>query len=113
MRVDVHALDAPAAQVQQTEAQVDVRNFQGIYLSPQQAKALAARRPAGADDDAVVGWLWREALCRAPSARERAAARAWLADVRPAADADALAAVRDPGQPRACMTAVLPMWKVP
>src|SRR5262245_64140294 len=27
---------------QQTENQVDVRNFQGIYLSPQQAKALAA-----------------------------------------------------------------------
>jgi len=25
---------------QQTEQQVDVRNFQGIYLSPQQAKAL-------------------------------------------------------------------------
>jgi hypothetical protein len=25
---------------QQTESQVDVRNFQGIYLSPQQAKAL-------------------------------------------------------------------------
>jgi len=25
---------------QQTEAQVEVRNFQGIYLSPQQAKAL-------------------------------------------------------------------------
>ena len=27
---------------QQTESQVEVRNFQGIYLSPQQAKALAA-----------------------------------------------------------------------
>jgi flagellar protein FlaG len=27
---------------QQTENQVEVRNFQGIYLSPQQAKALAA-----------------------------------------------------------------------
>jgi len=27
---------------QQTETQVEVRNFQGIYLSPQQAKALAA-----------------------------------------------------------------------
>ena len=27
---------------QQNETQVDVRNFQGIYLSPQQAKALAA-----------------------------------------------------------------------
>jgi Protein of unknown function (DUF3467) len=27
---------------QQTEAQVEVRNFQGIYLSPQQAKALLA-----------------------------------------------------------------------
>lgn len=25
---------------QQTENQVDIRNFQGIYLSPQQAKAL-------------------------------------------------------------------------
>jgi hypothetical protein len=25
---------------QQTESQVDIRNFQGIYLSPQQAKAL-------------------------------------------------------------------------
>jgi len=25
---------------QQTEAQVEVKNFQGIYLSPQQAKAL-------------------------------------------------------------------------
>lgn len=25
---------------QQTETQVDIRNFQGIYLSPQQAKAL-------------------------------------------------------------------------
>ena len=27
---------------QQTESQVDIRNFQGIYLSPQQAKALLA-----------------------------------------------------------------------
>lgn len=27
---------------QQTDNQVEVRNFQGIYLSPQQAKALAA-----------------------------------------------------------------------
>ena len=27
---------------QQSENQVDVRNFQGIYLSPQQAKALTA-----------------------------------------------------------------------
>lgn len=27
---------------QQSETQVDVRNFQGIYLSPQQAKALTA-----------------------------------------------------------------------
>src|SRR5215470_17350261 len=27
---------------QQSESQVDVRNFQGIYLSPQQAKALMA-----------------------------------------------------------------------
>src|SRR5947208_1957093 len=27
---------------QQSETQVEVRNFQGIYLSPQQAKALAA-----------------------------------------------------------------------
>jgi flagellar protein FlaG len=27
---------------QQTENQVEVRNFQGIYLSPQQAKALSA-----------------------------------------------------------------------
>ena len=27
---------------QQAENQVDVRNFQGIYLSPQQAKALTA-----------------------------------------------------------------------
>jgi len=26
---------------QQSEAQVEIRNFQGIYLSPQQAKALA------------------------------------------------------------------------
>jgi hypothetical protein len=25
---------------QQTESQVEIRNFQGIYLSPQQAKAL-------------------------------------------------------------------------
>jgi flagellar protein FlaG len=25
---------------QQTESQVDIQNFQGIYLSPQQAKAL-------------------------------------------------------------------------
>jgi len=25
---------------QQSESQVDIRNFQGIYLSPQQAKAL-------------------------------------------------------------------------
>jgi hypothetical protein len=27
---------------QQTETQVEVKNFQGIYLSPQQAKALVA-----------------------------------------------------------------------
>src|SRR5438046_6422897 len=27
---------------QQTETQVEIRNFQGIYLSPQQAKALMA-----------------------------------------------------------------------
>jgi hypothetical protein len=27
---------------QQTETQVEIRNFQGIYLSPQQAKALLA-----------------------------------------------------------------------
>src|SRR6202042_1421511 len=27
---------------QQSETQVDVNNFQGIYLSPQQAKALSA-----------------------------------------------------------------------
>jgi len=27
---------------QQSESQVEVRNFQGIYLSPQQAKALMA-----------------------------------------------------------------------
>jgi hypothetical protein len=27
---------------QQTESQVEIRNFQGIYLSPQQAKALMA-----------------------------------------------------------------------
>ena len=27
---------------QQTENQVEVRNFQGVYLSPQQAKALAS-----------------------------------------------------------------------
>ena len=27
---------------QQSENQVDVRNFQGVYLSPQQAKALMA-----------------------------------------------------------------------
>ena len=27
---------------QQTEQQVEVRNFQGIYMSPQQAKALLA-----------------------------------------------------------------------
>ena len=27
---------------QQTETQVEVRNFQGVYLSPQQAKALAS-----------------------------------------------------------------------
>jgi uncharacterized protein DUF3467 len=27
---------------QQTETQVEMRNFQGIYLSPQQAKALMA-----------------------------------------------------------------------
>jgi len=27
---------------QQTETQVEVKNFQGIYLSPQQAKALMA-----------------------------------------------------------------------
>lgn len=27
---------------QQTESQVEVRNYQGIYLSPQQAKALLA-----------------------------------------------------------------------
>src|SRR5438132_5339990 len=27
---------------QQTETQVEVRNFQGVYLSPQQAKALLA-----------------------------------------------------------------------
>ena len=27
---------------QQTETQVEVRNFQGVYLSPQQAKALMA-----------------------------------------------------------------------
>jgi hypothetical protein len=26
--------------LQQTEAQVEIQNFQGIYLSPQQAKAL-------------------------------------------------------------------------
>jgi hypothetical protein len=28
--------------LQQSETQVEVRNFQGIYLSPQQAKALLA-----------------------------------------------------------------------
>jgi hypothetical protein len=28
--------------LQQSEKEVEVRNFQGIYLSPQQAKALAA-----------------------------------------------------------------------
>ncbi|MGH9498227.1 MAG: DUF3467 domain-containing protein [Terriglobales bacterium] len=27
---------------QQTESQVEVKNFQGVYLSPQQAKALMA-----------------------------------------------------------------------
>ena len=27
---------------QQSESQVEIRNFQGIYLSPQQAKALMA-----------------------------------------------------------------------
>jgi flagellar protein FlaG len=27
---------------QQAENQVEVRNFQGVYLSPQQAKALAS-----------------------------------------------------------------------
>ncbi|SRR5258708_5030127 len=27
---------------QQSESQVEVRNFQGVYLSPQQAKALTA-----------------------------------------------------------------------
>ncbi len=27
---------------QQTESEVELRNFQGIYLSPQQAKALSA-----------------------------------------------------------------------
>jgi len=27
---------------QQSETQVEMRNFQGVYLSPQQAKALAA-----------------------------------------------------------------------
>lgn len=27
---------------QQSETQVEIRNFQGIYLSPQQAKALAS-----------------------------------------------------------------------
>jgi len=27
---------------QQTESHVEIRNFQGIYLSPQQAKALAS-----------------------------------------------------------------------
>jgi hypothetical protein len=27
---------------QQTESQVEIRNFQGVYLSPQQAKALLA-----------------------------------------------------------------------
>jgi hypothetical protein len=55
-------------------------------LVAQQAKAFAARRPAGLDDDAALAWLWRQALCRAPSAGELAAARRWLADVRRDAD---------------------------
>ena len=52
----------------------------------QQSKALAARRPARIADDAAIAWMWREALCRAPSPGELAAARAWLADVRAADD---------------------------
>jgi hypothetical protein len=55
-------------------------------LVAQQAMAFAARRPAGLADDAAVAWLWRQALCRAPSAGELAAARRWLADVRRDAD---------------------------
>ncbi|MFN7671526.1 MAG: DUF1549 domain-containing protein [Planctomycetota bacterium] len=55
----------------------------------QQATALAQRRPAGADDDAALRWLWRETLCRTPSEREGAAARSWLAAVRAEAGDDA------------------------
>jgi hypothetical protein len=51
----------------------------------QQAKALAARRPTG-DDDTICRWLWRQALCRQPSPRELASARAWLVEVRAQAD---------------------------
>ncbi|MFN9945654.1 MAG: DUF1553 domain-containing protein, partial [Planctomycetota bacterium] len=55
----------------------------------QQATALAQRRPAGADDDAALRWLWRETLCRTPAEREGAAARSWLAAVRAEAGDDA------------------------
>ena len=53
---------------QQTESQVEVKNFQGIYLSPQQAKALMAILAA------KRGWL-RERLrrdqARSPHGRRR------------------------------------------
>jgi hypothetical protein len=59
-------------------------------LVRQQAKALAARAPQS-DDDAAIAWLWRQALARPASARETAAARAWVADCRrDGAAADAL-----------------------
>src|SRR2546426_11387665 len=41
---------------QQTETQVDIRNFQGIYLSPQQAKALLGLLQQNvAGDESAVG----------------------------------------------------------
>jgi Protein of unknown function (DUF3467) len=42
VRVNVWDFFLVFGTMQQSESQVEVRNFQGIYLSPQQAKALAA-----------------------------------------------------------------------
>ena len=45
VQVRVHVWDfflVVGTMQQQSESQVEVRNFQGIYLSPQQAKALLA-----------------------------------------------------------------------
>jgi hypothetical protein len=40
VRVNVWDFFLVFGTLQQTETQVEVRNFQGVYLSPQQAKAL-------------------------------------------------------------------------